>query len=512
MAMTTHLSQSLQPVLIVDDDRDLASQFARILARAGLASDIVYSGEAAIEALETNHERSAVLLDLMMPGIGGSETLKRIQNIDPLLPVIVVSGQEKVSVAVEALRLGAYDYLVKPVDTETLTSVAKHAAAHRRVSAQLSRLRQEVRKAHLFDRLIGRSESMLNIFRLIEKTLDNDIAVLILGESGTGKELIARAVHFNGIRGSEPFVVVNCAAIPRELVESELFGHEKGSFTGATEQKIGKFELAHGGSLFLDEIGELETGVQAKLLRAIQEGEIDRVGGVRPIPIDVRLICATQRDLEKELKEGRFREDLYYRINAFPVVIPPLRERREDIELLSIHFLDKQRHHLGRKNVNGITRAALNAFNRFDWPGNVRQLENVIGRAVVLAEEDFVCVADLPESIRSLAPEENREQVVTDESQIPPEVESLLPLSAATSDSEMLSPFRTPEDVPTFNEIKAWAIRQAYNACNGNISLTAKKLGLGRATLYRLMKKYEIVAFGVNGDFEDDTGNGDNDD
>ena len=493
--MSTQLSQAPQPVLIVDDDEDLAMHFSRILARAGLSTDIVHSGEEAIASIEANQDRSAVVLDLMMPGIGGSETLKRIQQIDPLLPVIVVSGQEKVSVAVEALRLGAYDYLVKPVDAEILATVAKHAASERRVSAQLARLRHDIRNAHLFDRLIGRSEPMLNIFRMIGKTLDNDITVLVLGDSGTGKELIARAIHFNGIRGNEPFVVVNCAAIPRELVESELFGHEKGSFTGATERKIGKFELAHSGTLFLDEIGELETGVQAKLLRAIQEGEIERVGGIRPIPVNVRLICATQRDLENEVKTGQFREDLYYRINAFPVILPPLRERREDIELLATHFLDKQRHHLGRKNVRGMTRAALQALARYDWPGNVRQLENVIGRAVILAENDFISVENLPESIRELAPEEDHNSLDAEEISVASEIESFVPFTSAQRTPGSLPPIRTVDDIPSFDDIKAWAIREAYNACDGNISLAAKKLGLGRATLYRLMKKYEIVAF-----------------
>jgi len=498
--MTTQLSPSPQPILIVDDDKDLAVEYASILARAGLETEVVFSGEEALESLEANRDRSAVLLDLMMPGISGSETLKKIQEIDPLLPVIVVSGQEKVSVAAEALRLGAYDYLAKPIDAENLASVAKHAAAHRRVSGELSRLRREVRNAHRFDRLIGRSEPMLNIFQLVQKTLANTITVLISGESGTGKELIAHAIHYNGVRCEQPFVVVDCAAVPRELVESELFGHEKDAFTGATERKIGKFELARGGTLFLDEIGELETGVQAKLLRAIQEGEIDRVGGTRPVPVDVRLICATQRDLEAEIKANRFREDLYYQINAFPIVIPPLRERREDIDLLATHFLDSQRHHLGRENVKGISHAALEALRRYPWPGNVRQLENSIGRAIVMTEGDVIHSADLAEAIRALAPDEEQDQPVANESRMIPEVESLLPPADHHPKEDGLPPFRTASDVPPFDEIKAWAVRQALNACDGNISLAAKKLGLGRATLYRLLKKYGIVVFGEGPD------------
>jgi len=494
-----------ETVLIVDDDQQLAGTLSLHLTKHGFRYQAVHSGEEALRLLDRISQYSAILLDLMMPGVGGNEVLKKFHEIDPDLPIIILSGQEKVSVAVDTLRQGAYEYLVKPVEPKTLALAVRHAAAHRRVSQELGRIRMEVRNSHLFDRLVGRSQPMHEVFRLAAKTFPNDISVLIQGESGSGKELIARAIHFKGLRADKPFVVVNCAAIPNELVESELFGHEKGSFTGATQQKIGKFELASGGTLFLDEIGELNLSVQAKLLRALQGREIDRVGGMRSIPVDVRFLCATKRNLEEEVSRGRFREDLFYRINAFPIHIPPLRERPEDIDLLAIHFLDKQRHHLGRNEVTGISRAALEALNRYDWPGNVRQLENVIGRAVVLTEGKTIELQHLPDQLRQLAPDVSGHEEGVHIDSVAASLEEFVPTSGHISAEDGgLAPFKTADDVLPFDEIRAWALRQAYNACGGNISLASKKLGLGRATLYRLLKKFNIVTFDEGLEAEDD--------
>jgi len=475
-------------ILVVDDDPLLAEATGQKLNHAGFASRRAESGETAIEMLEGGEVADTVLLDLMMPGIGGLETLKWIQQFDPDLPVIVVSGQESVRAAVETLRAGAYDYLTKPVNYDHLIAAVRHAVEKRRITSELTRLRREVRESHTFDRLIGRSTSMRRVFNLTARTLNNDITVLILGESGTGKELIARSIHYSGQRGDKPFVVVNCAAIPRELVESELFGHEKGSFTGALERKIGKFELAHGGSLFLDEIGELELGVQSKLLRALQEREIERVGGSKTIQVDVRLICATQRDLDQEVRENRFREDLYYRINAFPINMPPLRERPGDIELLVGHMLDKHARHLGRTDIRGISTDAMAALNDYHWPGNVRQLENVVTRAMVLCEGDVIRSVDLPQEIRGELPLEE----IDDASDIAEADHT--PLSHVVEEGEAGAAllFRTADDVPSLEEIKALAIREAFRACGGNVSLTAKKLGLGRATLYRMLEKFGL--------------------
>jgi two-component system, NtrC family, response regulator AtoC len=491
-------------VFLVEDDPFLAKNQKLRLNRAGFSCEIFGSGEDCLQALDSGMLPHVMVLDLIMPGIGGLETLKRIRRFDPNLPVIVVSGQDKVSTAIETIREGAYDYLIKPVSEEPLTATVRHAVNQRKVSLELARLRREVRRAYTFDRLIGASEPMRKVFKLIERTLTNDIAVLILGESGTGKELVARAIHYNGTRADKPMVIVNCAAIPRELVESELFGHEKGSFTGAVDRKIGKFEQANGGTLFLDEIGELELAVQAKLLRALQEREIERVGGNKTIQVDVRLVCATQRNLDKEVREGRFREDLYYRINPYPITMPPLRTRGNDINLLCGHFLDKHVKSLGRDDLRGYSPATLEAMQKFEWPGNVRQLENVVTRAMVLAERDVITLNDVSDEIRAKAPagavEVEIEAVQTDDYEenvldVAPIARPHAESSAAAvhqHDSIVWPTFDNSDDVPTLEEVKGWITKQAYEACNYNISLTAKKLGLGRATLYRQLEKFGI--------------------
>jgi two-component system, NtrC family, response regulator AtoC len=488
--------ESFDSILVVEDEPTLAKEHALRLKRDSFEPTVFHSGEEALAFLETHEKHPlAVVLDLMMPGIGGLETLKRIRSIDSDLPVIVVSAQKKVSTAIETLRQGAYEYLIKPVPPEQLTATVRHAVQQRKVSMELSRLRREVKSAYTFDRLIGRSDAMLRSFKLVERTLRNDITVLVLGDSGTGKELIARSIHYNGIRADKPLVVVNCAAIPRELVESELFGHEKGSFTGALEKKIGKFEHANGGTLFLDEIGELELGVQAKLLRALQEGEIERVGGLKTIPVDVRLVCATQRKLDKEVREKRFREDLYYRINAFPVELPSLSERPGDVELLVGHFLDKHAIHLGREDIRGFTKEAVQALSGFDWPGNVRQLENVITRAMVLCENDVISLEDIPLEISdSFAGSDNSETSLSifDSNE---SIETYQAIKASFSeDSDLWPNFVSSESIPSLEKIKEWAVRNAYMTCKENVSLTAKKLGLGRATLYRMLEKYDITS------------------
>ncbi|MCB2213055.1 sigma-54 dependent transcriptional regulator [bacterium] len=491
-------------IFLVEDDPFLAKNQKLRLNRAGFSCEIFGSGEECLSAVDQGMLPHVVVLDLIMPGIGGLETLKRIRKFDSNLPVIVVSGQDKVSTAIETIREGAYDYLIKPVGEEGLTATVRHAVSQRQVSLELTRLRREVRQAYTFDKLIGRSEPMRKVFKLIERTLTNDIAVLILGESGTGKELVARAIHYNGTRSDKALVTVNCAAIPRELVESELFGHEKGSFTGAIDRKIGKFEQANGGTLFLDEIGELDQSVQAKLLRALQEREIERVGGNKTIQVDVRLVCATQRNLEKEVREGRFREDLYYRINPYPIHMPQLNKRGDDIALLCGHFLDKHAKPLGREDLRGFSPATLEAMQKYEWPGNVRQLENVITRAMVLAEKDVITLNDVAEDIRAKAPAEavEMEMAVVETEDYDEDVLDVAPIhrpeSEASAAAVQYKPssawptYDSADDVPTLEEVKAWITKQAYEACNHNISLTAKKLGLGRATLYRQLEKYGI--------------------
>jgi len=481
-------------IYVVDDDPHLSKDLEMKLQRGGFTTQAFNSGEELLESLETSIPH-VVVLDLIMPGIGGMETLVKIKEIDPNLPVVVMSAQEKVSTAIETIRQGAYEYIIKPLEEEQIVSTVRHAVMQRNISMELSKLRQQVKNSATFDRMIGRSRPMQQIFKLISRTLNNDITVLILGESGTGKELAAKAIHYNGIRSDKPFVVVNCAAIPRELVESELFGHEKGSFTGALDRKIGKFELANNGTLFLDEIGELELSVQSKLLRALQEREIERVGGAKPIKINVRLVCATQRELDIEVKENRFREDLYYRINAFPVTMPPLRDRPGDIPLLCGHFLDKHSHHLARDDIKGFSATTLEILRNYEWPGNVRQLENIITRAIVLSDGDSVRPDNLPIDILEASGEitvsiEPEEDINYDYDEYSMDASPHVVVDSEYESGSGWPKFESEKDVPTLEEIKAWAIEKAFKACNENVSLTAKKLGLGRATLYRMLEKY----------------------
>ncbi len=480
------LPETAGPVVITDDDPAQVHLIAHHVKRLGYETETFESGEDLLERMSSGLTAGCIILDLKMPGIGGEETLKRLNKIDPDVPVIIASAQEKVDVAVRVMRLGAFDYIVKPIQASELEILLRNAMERRRMSLELSRLRKQVRRAGAFDRMIGRSAAMKNVFSLLEKTLRNDITVLILGQSGTGKELVARAIHQFGLRAMKPFVVVNCAAIPKELVESELFGHEKGSFTGAINRKIGKFEQADGGTLFLDEIGELAMPVQAKLLRALQEREIERVGGTRPIAVDVRVVTATKRNLADMVEEGRFREDLYYRINAFTIDLPPLKERREDIPVLVNHFIDKHREALGRPRLTGIAPEALRRLVQFDWPGNVRQLENVIARALVITDNDRLEVGDLPKEIAGVA--------VSDEMSLPDDGTEI-PISElviTARDRALVPQFDSPDDIVPLDDVKEAVFRRAWEVCEGNSTLAAEKLGIGRATAFRFVDQFGL--------------------
>ncbi len=481
-------------VVVVEDDPLQAKRMMFLVEKLGY--DVIWheSGENALDELSKGLMPVTVLLDLIMPGIGGLETLKHIREMDPDLPVVITSAQESVTIAVECMRAGAYDYLVKPFQEEELQLALRNAVDKRKMTLELAELREKVRKASSFDRLIGRSEEMRKVFHLLERTLYNDINVLILGESGTGKELVAKAIHHYGTRGAKPFVVVNCAAIPRELVESELFGHEKGAFTGAIQRKLGKFELANTGTIFLDEIGDLEFSTQAKLLRVLQEREFERVGGTNQIPVDVRFVCATKRDLQGMVDDGKFREDLFYRINAFTMSLPPLKERAGDIELLARHLLDKHSQNLGRKDLEGFGIRSLELLEANPWPGNVRQLENAICRAIVLADSKFIEPYDFPADVQTHSPFTIEAPPVVslgyaakDDEEVEAHQEDL-----QVEAIEDFPAFTSPDEMPSLEDLKEWAVRNAYRVCNGNISLAAKKLGLGRATFYRMMDKFEL--------------------
>lgn len=378
-------------ILIVDDEANLRRLLAAQLTQDGYEAHAVADGKEAMAALKEQHF-DAVITDLRMPNMDGITLLRHIQQEYGDIPVIVLTAHGTVETAVEAMRLGAFDFLTKPFDRAEMQAVVGKAV--RTVDHRHKDVAIEPDERGRY-RIIGESEPMLAIYQILEKVADTPATVLITGESGTGKELIARALHENSGRRAKPFIRVNCGAIPRDLMEAELFGYERGAFTGAVTSKPGRFELAHDGTLFLDEISEIPVEMQVKLLRAIQEGEIDRVGGIKPIRVDVRLVAATNRDLKSEIASGRFREDLYYRLNVVPIHLPPLRERRTDIPLLAEHFLSKQVARLKRGSMK-LSPEALEAMVNYPWPGNIRELENVIERTVLLTDGDTIRLKDLP--------------------------------------------------------------------------------------------------------------------
>jgi DNA-binding NtrC family response regulator len=450
-------------VYLVDDEQAISKLLSYWLKEKwGYDIEVFGNGEEALKKLYQKPD--LVLLDIMLPGMDGLEILKKIKQVDEHLPVIMLSAQGKIEVALESLKYGAYDYFPKPIDLQKLEPAVKNAIKGYDLTKELESLRENIKKEYSFSNIVSADSRMQDVFKLVTKVLNNDITVLIYGESGTGKELIARAIHYNGNRKDNPFIVVNCASIPRELLESELFGHEKGSFTGAHQRKLGKFEVANGGTIFLDEVGELEMLLQAKLLRVIQEKAFDRVGGTELIKTDVRIISATNRDLKEAVDKKEFREDLFYRLNSFPIYIPPLRHRKGDVIVLAQHFLESLNKKLN-KEIKGFSKKALKLIYDYPWPGNIREMENTIERCMIIAERDIIDVDDLPTHIK-------------------------------TSDSVIASDFTgnifTDDTIIPFEKLKEESIRHALKVTKGNIVEAAKKLHLGRATIYRLMERYNI--------------------
>jgi DNA-binding NtrC family response regulator len=380
-------------VLVVDDDPGVRESFRLILEDHYDVTDVP-DGPTALDVVRTSAV-DLVLLDIRLPGMDGIEVLERIKALDEGIAVILVTAVKTVRTAVAAMKLGAFDYLTKPFEEDELLSLSRRALERRALEREVAFLRSELARAHDSDEIVGRHPTIEKLHGLIAQVARTPTTVLITGESGTGKELVARAIHHQGPRREGPFIAVNPAAIAETLIESDLFGHERGAFTGAHQRKLGKFELAQGGTLFLDEIGTLRAELQAKLLRVLQQREIERVGGTRPVKIDVRFIAATNTNLKEAVGSGAFREDLYYRLNVVPLRVPPLRERIQDIPLLVEHFIrhDNRRFH---KRVEGLSPEALAALNAYRWPGNVRELENVIERCVVLAEGPIIQLNDLP--------------------------------------------------------------------------------------------------------------------
>jgi len=384
-------------LLVVDDEAGIRESLRWIFKDA---YDIVLArdGRRALKAIE-NRPPDLILLDILLPDINGLEVLKRVKEEHRRLPVIMITATKTVKNAVEAMKLGADDYIVKPFDLEELRIIVHKTLSAHDLAKEVELLRSEVNRSYGFENIIGKSKEMLEIFRVVRQIADSRTTVLVTGESGTGKELISRAIHYHSPRKNKPFVTINCAAIPETLIESELFGHERGAFTSAYEKKIGRFEMANTGSLFLDEIGELSLPTQAKILRFLEEKELTRVGGSKNIKVDVRLIAATNKNLEESIKAGIFREDLYYRINVVPIDVPPLRNRKEDIPLLADHFM-KHFHEENQRGPDRISKEAIDLFINYEWPGNVRELENLIERAMALSTADTVTPEDLPVNIR----------------------------------------------------------------------------------------------------------------
>lgn len=465
-------------VLVVDDDPTQRRLMQAVLERDGYAVAHAEDGGQAIDRMTTGGGADLVLLDLVMPGLSGLETLAEMRAAGVTAPVIVLTANAGVETVVKAMQAGAQDFFVKPVSAERLLVGASNALALIRLEAEVGRLTKRVQGRASFDDLVGDGPAMRMVKSLGGRAAKSTIPVLITGESGVGKEVIARALHGASDRAGKPFVAVNCGALPVNLIESILFGHEKGAFTGAVEKTLGKFREADGGSLFLDEIGELPLDMQVKLLRAIQESEVDPVGGKRPIKIDVRILSATNRDLSQQVTEGGFREDLFYRLNVYPIEAPALRDRREDIPALVDRFIARFNAEEG-KRVAGCAPETLALLQGFDWPGNVRQLENAVFRAIVLADAPFLQPHDFP-AISGLAaplPEAADAPAPTPTVELPPLPET---------------PIRVVDDrghLRTLEQIERDLIQHAIEVYAGHMSEIARRLGIGRSTLYRKVRE-----------------------
>lgn len=391
--------EKARSVLIVDDEVG-ARESLRMILKNDYEVFLARDAEEAFTKIK-EHSPDVILLDIILPDLDGIKVLERIKKNDPDTIVIMITATKTVKTAVEAMKLGAYDYVTKPFDIDELRLIISRSLSTKALEQEVKYRREEMEKSFNFENIIGKSKGMREIFKIVKQIADSKSTVLIMGESGTGKELISRAIHYNSNRKNFPFVTINCAAIPETLIESELFGHEKGAFTNAIERKLGRVEVAHQGTLFLDEIGELSLMTQAKILRFLEEKEFNRVGGSKTIKVDVRLITATNRDLSQLIKKGSFREDLYYRINVVPIVIPPLKDRKEDIPLLIEHFINKFNLE-NNKNVKGISKEALDLMMQYDWPGNVRELENLIERVIALTSNEYIQADEIPFSLKNI--------------------------------------------------------------------------------------------------------------
>lgn len=474
-------------ILVVDDDPTQRRLLQAVLERESYAVVHAESGGEAIDRLTKGGGADVVLLDLVMPGLSGLEALAEMRTAGVITPVIVLTANGGIETVVKAMQAGAQDFFVKPVGPERLLVGVRNALQMTQLTAEIGRLKKRASGRTSFDDMVGDSEPMRMVKALGQRAAKSSIPVLITGESGVGKEVIARALHGASDRAGKPFIAVNCGALPANLVESILFGHEKGAFTGAHEKHAGKFVEANGGTLFLDEIGELPLDMQVKLLRALQEGEVDPVGGKRPVKVDVRIVSATNRDPAQQVKEGAFREDLFYRLNVFPIEAPALRERREDIPALVDHFIARFNVEEG-KRVTGCSAETLALLQGYDWPGNVRQLENAVYRALVLADSPLLQPHDFP-AISGVAVPLGSMTAPGPSTNASPSASQ--PVST-DEDGQHDSPVRITDErghVRTLEEIERDLIQHAIEAYSGHMSEIARRLGIGRSTLYRKVRE-----------------------